>query len=98
MTFEPGAHTAWHTHPLGQTLYITEGCALIQSDGEEIVAAGPGDIVQIPAKVRHWHGASEAGAMTHLALSESLDGSVVTWMEKLDSETYSQAAGRTCGN
>lgn len=92
--FEAGAHTAWHTHPLGQTLYVTEGCALVQIEGQEVVAAGPGDIVMIPPAVRHWHGASSDGAMTHIAMAESVNGSAVAWMGKLSEAEYDTAA--TC--
>lgn len=93
--FAPGAHTAWHTHPLGQTLYVTEGCAWVQSEGGGIVAAGPGDIVQIPPETRHWHGASPNTEMTHLAVLEPLDNHSTTWMEKVSPEIY--AAGSADG-
>ena len=94
--FEPGAHTAWHTHPLGQTLYITSGCALVQIEGQDPVSAGPGDIVQIPANQKHWHGATADAAMSHLAILEQLDGTGTTWMEKINDETYA-AALASCG-
>ncbi len=97
--FEPGAYTAWHTHPLGQTLYVTEGCAWVQSEGNDIIEAGPGDFIQIPPNVRHWHGASEDSAMTHLALLESMDGTGVTWMEKVDPAVYADGpANSLCDN
>ena len=91
--FDAGAHTAWHTHPLGQTLYVTEGCALVQIEGQEVVSAGPGDFVMIPPAARHWHGASADGPMAHIALSEAVDGSAVTWMEKLSDAEYATAGG-----
>ncbi|PIL17860.1 hypothetical protein P775_22800 [Puniceibacterium antarcticum] len=90
--FEAGAHTAWHSHPLGQTLYITSGCALVQIDGQDPITAATGDIVQIPADARHWHGATAEGEMTHLAILEQLDSKGTTWMEKLDAQTYAAAA------
>ncbi|MCB1833637.1 MAG: carboxymuconolactone decarboxylase family protein [Geminicoccaceae bacterium] len=96
--FEAGARTAWHTHPLGQTLYVTEGCAWVQTEGGEIIAAGAGDIVQIPPETRHWHGASPDAAMEHLALLEAVDGNSTNWMEKVDAETYSKGpADNSCG-
>jgi len=97
--FEAGARTAWHTHPLGQTLYITEGCGWVQSDGGDVQEVGPGDIVQIPADVRHWHGASASKGMTHLAVAESLDGTTVTWMDLVSDEEYGRGASSAgaCG-
>jgi 4-carboxymuconolactone decarboxylase len=97
--FEAGARTAWHTHPLGQTLYITSGCGWVQSEGEPIRAVKPGDIVQIPPNVRHWHGASANADMSHLAFLERLDGTSVTWMELVPDENYAQgsASGESCG-
>lgn len=89
--FEAGAHTAWHTHPLGQTLYVTAGCALVQAEGQPPVTAGPGEIVQIPPHVRHWHGATADQPMSHLALSESSDGQSVTWMDLVADEDYTAA-------
>ncbi len=88
VTFEPGARTAWHTHPLGQTLIVTAGCGRAQrADGpvEEIRA---GDVVWFPPGERHWHGASETTAMSHVAVQEKLDGSPVTWMEQVSDEQY----------
>lgn len=81
VTFQPGARTAWHSHPLGQTLYITQGCALIHAEGHDVLAAGPGDIVQIPPDIRHWHGASADEGMAHVAILESLGGVGTNWME-----------------
>ncbi|WP_352965579.1 cupin domain-containing protein [Mesorhizobium sp. M1312] len=81
MSFEPGARTAWHTHPLGQTL-------IVKSEGGPIKEVRPGDVVTIPPNVRHWHGASKATSMTHVAVAESLDGSAVTWMEQVTDDQY----------
>ena len=80
VTFEPGARTAWHTHPLGQTLIVTEG--------EARVEIRPGDVIWFPPGVKHWHGATAATGMTHIAIQEALDGSTVTWMEKVANEDY----------
>jgi 4-carboxymuconolactone decarboxylase len=88
--FEAGAHTAWHTHPLGQTLYITEGCGWVQVEGQPVRVVAPGDIVVIPPDTRHWHGASATEAMTHLALSEALNGTSVTWMELVSDDVYAK--------
>lgn len=90
VSFEASARTAWHTHPLGQTLYITEGCGWVQSEGETVQEVKPGDIVVIPPNTPHWHGASASDAMTHLAISEAQDGSSVTWMELVTDEEYAQ--------
>ena len=80
VTFEPGARTAWHTHPLGQTLIVTAGCGRVQREGGAVEAIHPGDIV--------WHGAAPTTAMTHIAIAEALDGKVVDWMEKVTNEQY----------
>ncbi|AIN16824.1 araC-like ligand binding domain protein [Yersinia rochesterensis] len=88
VTFEPGARTAWHTHPLGQTLIITQGRGWIQEWGSEINEMNQGDIVWIPEGVKHWHGATPDTAMTHMAIAESLNGSPVEWMEKVSNEQY----------
>ncbi|AWO87528.1 cupin domain-containing protein [Bradyrhizobium diazoefficiens] len=88
VTFEPGARTAWHTHPLGQTLIITSGFGWVQKDGGPIEEVRPGDVVWFPPGLKHWHGASPATAMSHIAIQESLDGSPVTWMEKVGDEQY----------
>ncbi len=90
VTFEAGARTAWHTHPLGQTLIVTQGQGWIQKEGEAVETINPGDIVWIPENVRHWHGATRRTAMTHIAIAESLDGSPVTWLEKVSDEEYPQ--------
>ncbi|HSI06937.1 MAG TPA: cupin domain-containing protein, partial [Rariglobus sp.] len=83
VTFEPGARTAWHTHPLGQTLIVTSGCGRVQREGGPIEEIRPGDVVWFPPGEKHWHGASPATAMTHIAIQEALDGKVVDWMEKV---------------
>ncbi|MER9235229.1 carboxymuconolactone decarboxylase family protein [Mesorhizobium sp. M0622] len=88
VSFEPGARTAWHTHPLGQTLIVTSGLGWVQSEGGPIEAVGPGDVVWIPPNVRHWHGASKGAPMTHVAVAESVNGSAVTWMEQVTDEQY----------
>ena len=88
VSFEPGARTNWHTHPLGQTLIVTAGQGWVQREGGPVEVIQPGDIVRIPAGVKHWHGASAATAMTHLALQESLDGRAVTWLEPVTDAQY----------
>ncbi|WP_372070460.1 carboxymuconolactone decarboxylase family protein (plasmid) [Tistrella mobilis] len=88
VAFAPGARTAWHTHPLGQTLFISEGRGLVQKEGGPVLEVGPGDVVWIPPLTRHWHGAAPDAAMTHFAIAEALDGSVVTWMEKVSDADY----------
>lgn len=88
VTFEPGARTAWHTHPLGQTLIVTSGSGFVQQWGEAICKIRPGDTVWIPPHTKHWHGASSTMAMTHIAIAESLDGKVVDWLEKVSDEQY----------
>jgi quercetin dioxygenase-like cupin family protein len=88
VTFEPGARTAWHTHPLGQTLIVIQGQGWIQCEGEEIRVMNQGDIVWIPEDVKHWHGATPETAMTHIAIAESVNGSPVDWMEKVSDEQY----------
>ena len=88
VTFEPGARTAWHTHPLGQTLIVTFGCGLVQSRGGPIKKIRPGDVVWCPPGEKHWHGAAATTAMTHIAIVERLDGKAVDWMEKVTDEQY----------
>jgi quercetin dioxygenase-like cupin family protein len=94
VTFEPGARSAWHTHPLGQTLIVTAGVGRVQIEGAPIEEIRPGDVVWIPPGQRHWHGASPTTAMTHLAVQEQLNGKVVEWMEKVTDEQYAGAATR----
>lgn len=89
VTFEPGARTAWHTHPLGQTLIVTSGCGRAQREGGPIEEIRPGDVIWFPPNERHWHGASPTTAMTHIAVQESLDGRAVDWMEKVSDDQYS---------
>lgn len=88
VTFEPGARTAWHTHPLGQHLIITSGLGWVQQEGGKIQEVRPGDVVWFPPGVKHWHGASPDTAMTHIAIQESKDGSPVEWMEHVTDEQY----------
>ena len=91
VTFEPGARTAWHTHPLGQTLIITFGCGLVQKEGGPVEEIRPGDVVFFEPGERHWHGATPTAAMAHIAIQEQLDGTAVTWMEKVTDEQYHRA-------
>ena len=88
VTFEPGARTAWHTHPLGQTLIVTAGFGRAQSEGGPIEEIRPGDVVWFPPNMKHWHGAGPTTAMTHIAIQEALDGKVVEWLEKVNDEQY----------
>jgi quercetin dioxygenase-like cupin family protein len=88
VTFEPGARTAWHTHPLGQTLIVTAGCGWAQRDGGPIEEIRPSDVVWFPPGEKHWHGASPTTAMTHIAIQEGLEGKVVEWMEKVSDAQY----------
>ncbi len=88
VTFEPGARTAWHTHPLGQTLIVTAGFGWVQRDGEPIEEVRPGDVIWFPPGEKHWHGATPTTAMTHIAIQEQLDGKAVDWMEKVSEEQY----------
>src|SRR5437762_11545822 len=89
VTFEPGARSAWHTHPLGQTLIVTSGCGWAQRAGGPIEEIRPGDVVWFPPDEKHWHGATPTAAMTHIAIQEALEGKVVEWMEKVSDEQYS---------
>src|ERR1041385_2258772 len=93
VAFEPGARTAWHTHPLGQTLIVTSGCGLAQREGGPVEEIHPGDVVWFPPGEKHWHGAAPKTAMTHMAIQEALDGKVVDWMEKVSDEQY-EGAGK----
>lgn len=88
VTFEPSARTAWHTHPLGQTLIVTQGKGLVQEWGKPVREINVGDIVWIPENVKHWHGAAPTTAMTHIAIAESVNGSPVEWMEKVTDAQY----------
>ena len=88
VTFEPGARTAWHTHPLGQTLMVTAGCGLAQRWGGPIEQIRPGDVIWIPPGEKHWHGATATTAMTHIAIQEQLNGKAVDGMEKVSDEEY----------
>jgi quercetin dioxygenase-like cupin family protein len=90
VTFEPGARTAWHTHPLGQTLIVTAGKGLAQRSGGPIEEIRPGDVISFAPGEKHWHGASPTTAMTHIAIQERLDGKAVEWMEKVSDEQYGQ--------
>jgi len=92
VTFEPGARTAWHTHPLGQTLIVTAGLGWTQCEGAPVEEIRPGDIVSCPPATRHWHGATPTTSMTHIAIAEALDGKVVDWMEHVTDAQY--LAGR----
>jgi quercetin dioxygenase-like cupin family protein len=92
VTFEPGARTAWHTHPLGQNLIVTSGCGVVQSWGGPVAQIRPGDVIWCPPGEKHWHGATETTAMTHIAIVEQLDGKAVDWMEKVSDAEYAAAA------
>ncbi|MFO0890267.1 MAG: cupin domain-containing protein [Isosphaeraceae bacterium] len=88
VTFEPGARTAWHTHPLGQTLIVTAGCGWVQREGGPVEEVYPGDVVWFPPGEKHWHGATPTTAMSHVAIQEQLDGKVVDWLELVRDEQY----------
>ncbi|WP_050027367.1 cupin domain-containing protein [Verrucomicrobium sp. BvORR034] len=88
VTFEPGARTAWHTHPLGQTLIVTAGCGRVQVEGGPIEEIRPGDVVWFPPGVKHWHGAAPTTALTHIAIQEQLDGKFVDWLEHVTDAQY----------
>ena len=91
VTFEPGARTAWHTHPLGQTLIVTAGCGWVQKEGGRIEEIHPGDIIWFEPNEKHWHGATATNGMTHIAIQENLNGKVVEWMEKVTDEQYNKS-------
>jgi quercetin dioxygenase-like cupin family protein len=93
VTFEPGARTAWHTHPLGQTLIVTAGCGLVQRWGGPIEEIRPGDVIWFPPGEKHWHGATTTTAMTHIAIVEKLDGKSSDWMEMVSDEQYQAGLG-----
>ena len=88
VTFEPGARTAWHTHPLGQVLIVVSGCGRVQREGGPVEEILPGDVVWFEPGERHWHGAGPTAAMTHIAIQEALDGKAVDWMEKVSDADY----------
>lgn len=88
VTFEPGARTAWHTHPLGQTLMVTSGCGWAQREGGSIEEIRPGDVISFAPGEKHWHGAAPTTAMTHIAIHEQLNGKAVDWMEKVSDDQY----------
>jgi quercetin dioxygenase-like cupin family protein len=88
VTFEPGARTAWHTHPLGQTLIVTNGLGWVQREGAPVEEIRPGDVISFAPNEKHWHGAAPATAMTHIAIQEKLDGKVVEWMEHVTDVQY----------
>jgi quercetin dioxygenase-like cupin family protein len=94
VTFEPGARTAWHSHPLGQTLIVTAGCGLVQSSGSSVERIRPGDVIWSAPGEKHWHGAAPTTAMTHISIVEQLDGKSADWMEKVSDEEY-QAGSST---
>ncbi len=93
VSFVPGARTAWHTHPLGQTLYVISGVGRIQTEGGPVREIRPGDVVWIPPGEKHWHGASPANGMVHIAMQEALDGNTATWMELVTDADYSREVG-----
>jgi quercetin dioxygenase-like cupin family protein len=88
VTFEPGARTAWHTHPLGQTLIVTAGCGWVQREGDPVEEVRPGDVVWFSPGEKHWHGATPTTALTHIAIQEKLDDRIVDWMEQVSDEQY----------
>jgi quercetin dioxygenase-like cupin family protein len=88
VTFEPGARTAWHTHPLGRTLIVMTGLGRVQREGAPVEEIRPGDVVWLPPGEKHWHGASATAAMSHIAIQEKLDGKVVDWMEQVSNDHY----------
>jgi quercetin dioxygenase-like cupin family protein len=91
VTFEPGARTAWHTHPLGQTLIILSGYGWVQKEGSPVEEVFPGDVVWFEANEKHWHGATATSSMSHTAIQENLNGKVVDWMEKVSDDQYTKA-------
>lgn len=88
VTFEPGARTAWHTHPMGQTLIITAGLGWVQHDGGPIEEVRPGDVIWFPPGLKHWHGATSTTALTHIAIQETVDGKNVDWLEQVSDAQY----------
>ncbi len=95
VTFEPGARTNWHTHPLGQTLIVVSGCGLVQRSGGPIEKVNPGDVIWFPPGEKHWHGATPTTAMTHIAITEHLDGKTADWFEKVSDEEYQTQTGKS---
>lgn len=95
VTFEPGARTAWHTHPLGQHLIVAAGRGLAQRWGGPIEEIRPGDVVWFPPGEKHWHGAAPTTAMTHIAIQEQLDGATADWLERVTDDQYREAGGTT---
>jgi quercetin dioxygenase-like cupin family protein len=93
VTFEPGARTNWHSHPLGQTLYVVAGVGRVQKEGEAVREIKPGDVVWIPPGEKHWHGASPLNGMIHIAIQEALDGNTAAWMEPVTDAQYSAKVG-----
>lgn len=93
VTFEPGARTAWHTHPLGQTLIVTGGCGWVQREGGPVEEIRPGDVVWFPPGEKHWHGATAGTALSHIAIQERLDGKTADWMEQVSDSQYQAARG-----
>jgi quercetin dioxygenase-like cupin family protein len=96
VSFEPGARTAWHTHPLGQTLIVTSGCGWVQIEGGKKEEIRAGDVIWTPGNVKHWHGAQSDAAMSHYAIVEPLNGSNVEWMEHVSAEQYASQGASTC--
>ena len=90
VTFEPGARTAWHTHPAGQTLIVTSGLGWVQREGGAVEEIHPGDVVWFEPEEKHWHGATANKAMSHIAIQEEVDGKAVTWLEKVSDKQYSK--------
>jgi quercetin dioxygenase-like cupin family protein len=98
VTFEAGARTAWHTHPLGQTLIVTSGVGWVQREGGPLEEIRPGDVVWFPPGEKHWHGATPSTAMTHIAVQEALDGKAVEWLEHVTDEQYGAGTGASSRN
>jgi quercetin dioxygenase-like cupin family protein len=94
VTFEPGARTAWHTHPVGQTLYVLSGSGRVQTEGQPVREIRPGDVVWIPPGEKHWHGAAPTTMMTHLAMQESENGSFATWLEHVTDAQYAESPAK----
>lgn len=95
VTFEPGARTAWHTHPVGQTLYVLSGSGRVQTEGQPVREIHPGDVVWIPPGEKHWHGAAPTTMMTHLAMQESENGSFATWLEHVTDAQYAEQPAKS---